>query len=1754
MTDKNQAAGEEDQDIAETGAYELIRKRLQEQGKQLEKISQTLNQNRLEMFGGQQLDVIGRARVRTENNCIPRDIVNVGEQLLFGYNVFIGLKNEIGVADVFSLYTLTETVNGIELKRVDPDKTFLGDRHFIKEFTELYNYYKNARLIHLSEKNGKIFASFQIGNKLSDIRVFRWMRSNEGDIQYIDDRGERDLEKPKSHDFEWTQTTREDQVTGDHPHINILDEIFVETIKGDLTIKVEDNTEDGLGIYREPVDDHHQSLDDASVFYTRVGTLILLKIKPYREEHWRYLVYNTREKSVNRIDAIGFACVQLPEDHGIIYPGGYYLQNGETKSFEGNTVGLEYHAVVKSPNGEDFLYIFYEPEEGRYALFPYNLIRKELQNPIYGHGYCLFEDGRTVVFKAESNEPTRVHPMQIWQTPFFSDTFASTAPADNSLMGRIGNADLVRGVSDFYSVVKAIKNQTPSIAVYEDLIATCRRMFDGYYWLNESELGHFEPILKQISETAELVLDEFEKIESIRAQARKALRKAENKQLKVLNETENVSWNSAEEYVTGLKTLREQRGHLISLKDIRFIDTAMLNTLEEKMIQVQAKLSEATVNFLSQDAALVPYHTKIEKLDSEVEKIQTVSQLEPLLESLNEVSQGMELLMEVITGLKISDTTVKTAIIEAISNVFSKLNRSKASASLKRKDMRSGEAVAEFGAQFQLFSQSVVSAISMADTPDKCDEQLSRLLIQLEELEAGFSDFDEFLTDLVTKREEVYESFEAKKQSLTEAQQRRAYNLSTSAERILENINKRAQRFADADALNTYFASDAMVFKVQEIVESLNELKDNVKADDVDAKLKSIKDQALRSIRDKQDIFEDGGNIIKLGRHRFSVSTQELDLTLLARGDVLQFHLVGTDYFEPIEDARLNDVKHLWNQALVSETGSVYRGEYLAYSILNQAEKGLGAYSVDDLYQALHKDQGLLDVVKDYASPRYNEGYEKGVHDGDAAIILSALLQMKETAGLLRFSPKPRAYAVIFWQSIGSEPRANHWRQQAMMIHQIMTSFGYTDAYQMLVDDIAAAIQVFYQHQNMACSDQEAKLAGQYLCEELQRDELRFTFSTAANEIAETILRYLDSHGSRVQYQETLKALKDQLKAQWTMTWSWVEGHLKHINDEKHQYVISEVVALLLIGDQVEHEFNGNKIEIEAEGLLGQHANINKRILNVRLDEFIARLSDYHQDQVPAFKAFVELRQRVLEASKEVLRLEEFKPHPLTSFVRNKLINEVYLPIVGDNLAKQMGSVGDTKRTDLMGMLLLISPPGYGKTTLMEYMANRLGLIFMKVNCPSIGHEVTSIDPADAPNATARQELNKLNLGLEMGNNVMLYLDDIQHTNPEFLQKFISLCDAQRKIEGVWKGKTKTYDLRGKKFCIIMAGNPYTESGAAFKIPDMLANRADIYNLGDILSGGEETFAMSYIENSLTSNPALAPLATRDMEDVYRFIRAAGGEQIADSEYSHQYSNAEANEIIQVIQKMTKVQEVVLKVNQQYIASAAQDDKYRTEPSFKLQGSYRNMNKMVEKVVAVMNDQELQSMIEDHYVGEAQTLTTGAEENLLKLYELIGNMSDEQTARWTEIKDDYKRLKRMGGDESDPITKAANQMGYLVSGMEGINRTLTAGQEISTEQQKQVVNIVNEIAGLSKALGQAQMEVQVINEPVPGLDTILINLTETIDNSLLPVVSAMMHKVRMDHDIWDKVKDISDNLHRIDKKIIKNKMIVKKTFNPIKTS
>jgi len=788
-----------DKAVGDGGSYEIIRARLLEQAERLEQTTTSLNTARAEEFGSTDMAVRSRTRVRTENNCIGRDIVQLGQQLLFGYNVFIGLKPETRVEDVFALYDFSEEDGAVSLSAVPMQGSFLEDRRFRDDFDELYRYYTSTRLMELVLKGDKLLAAFQIGDRLDDVRVFRWQVSSGGDqgkdtVQYMDNRGERDYELPKAHDFNWIATRREDIVQGRFPHVNIANKVFVETLGGTLTIKVENNTHKGEGIFSEPVDEPNQSLNDAEIAYAEVGELILLKVLPYKESQTRYLIYNPLNQSVIRQDNIGDSCQHLPEDHGLIFPDGYYLATGEHKSFEIEVPGLRFKRQLQSPNGEDVLYVFYEPEQGIFALLSYNLITKSLQNPIKTHGYALASDGTAVVFTAD-DEPSRMHPMQIWDTPYVSEEHASAVPSNQGFFSRIGNAELVRGVSDLYSICRAARESTVSAKHYELLSRASSKMFDDHYWIDEEQTQGAGALVRQIGETVELIVDEFEKVQGIQQHSAKALAEAREQHASLLAEAGDDGWDSVDEYVVVLDRIRRQRGHLTSIGELRYIDTNALEQMDVDLVELNERVSQSTAQFLSQENAFTTYQDSISDLEAGLENHKSVASLKPDLEKLEGIATGLDLLSELISGLKIEDPTVQTDIVDRISEVYAQLNRTRALGSRVRENMGSAEAVEQFAAQFKLFSQSVV--------------QLTRLLVQLEEIEGQFGEHERFLVDILDKREEVNESFAVHKQQLLDARQARAQTLADASERMLANIDQRAQRFEDMDALNTYLASDA---------------------------------------------------------------------------------------------------------------------------------------------------------------------------------------------------------------------------------------------------------------------------------------------------------------------------------------------------------------------------------------------------------------------------------------------------------------------------------------------------------------------------------------------------------------------------------------------------------------------------------------------------------------------------------------------------------------------------------------------------------------------------------------------------------------------------------------------------------------------------------------------------------------------------------------------------------------------------------
>lgn len=1606
------------------GTYEIIQNRLQKQKIDLQDRLQKLNEERKNVFGSLETKLIANDRINTENNCIARDIVSLNNLCLFGYNVHFGLRTDINLNDVFSSYEFKDN------RFIPQSLALLEDETFLLDFSNLYKYYRNTIFSKFAIIGNYLYMVFQLSDSTTDIKTFKWLITN-GGLQYIDNRSEHEYKFPRQHEFKWLEATRDMHRYGVHAHVSILDKVFVETIGGDLTIKIEDNTKEGKGILDEPVAQMDQTLDDGQYRYADLGNLLVLEIKPFQEES-RYFVYNHKLKQVQKIQSVKDTCILLPDDQGIIFPTGYYLQTGEYNIFDNAIPNVKFQDKISSPNGEDFLYVFYSPATALYNLMSYNVITQEIKTPIICNGFTVLKNGELCYFRTE-DEQTKHHMIQIWQTPFLKGDFMPSQH-EETLLYKIGNKDIVKAMAEVNGLVTLLNKEDNYDGLYSDIAKFSKDILNAYYWLPEAETQQLNIPLTEINGAANSAIDEFQKVVQLKRNAAKQTQEIQKKADAIFSKIKSTSFKSINDFVALLTQLRSLRGETISLNDIRYIDPTFVKTLEEEIAVQTQKISEKCVQFLLDDKALKPYHEAVAEKKTAMDKIKKVIEAKRLEQEVNQIATDLELLIDIVSNLDIEDTSHSTKIIDDISLIFAMLNQLKAGIKNKKKSLGSAEAQADFAAQLKLIDQSIINYLDIATTPEKCDEFQTKISIQLEELEGKFADWDAFITLIIEKREEVYGAFEARKNSLVEKRNKKAMALQNASERIIKGVRKKAESFKTATEINGYFAANLMINKVRNIVQQLKDQEDTGKAEEIETSLKTAREDALRKLKDKLDLYEDGDTVIRLGKHKFGVNKQPLDLTIVLKDGALNYHLTGTDFYQELTDQTLLNSRHIWDQEYVSETTEIYRGAYLAYKLFKKLP-------LDTLLEA--GDVALLAIVQENSRNDYSEGYVKGVHDLDATKILKVLVHKHHELGLLTYAPELRAYAQYFWHSLEQNTQKN-LNQTIKASGQVLQFFPNTTEYQFIINTLGKEVNAFSKKESLFSPDLSEPIAN-YIFEELQSDT-EFVRSSVAVGMKEAFAKALKTQQADLKFKNSYESLptftgKVQLIKQW------VTAFLSSQKLSSNLRYVDEVVCLILFEDESVLKTQAASPIKKINNLGGDHGCIKEGVFEFNYHNFIAQLALFTKEQVPAFEHFKKAKQEVTESLKERLKLDEFKPRVLTSFVRNKLIDQVYFPLFGDNLAKQLGTVGDNKRTDRMGMLLLISPPGYGKTTLMEYIANRLGLVFVKINGPAIGHQVTSVDPESATNSAAREELKKLNIAFEMGNNVMLYLDDIQHCNPEFLQKFISLSDGTRKIEGVYNGKSKTYDLRSKKFCIVMAGNPYTESGDKFRIPDMLANRADIYNLGDIIGDTAHLFKLSLIENSLTANPLLQQLSNTHFEDIYTLIdRIENGTQ--ETQLKGNHTVQEITDYTKVLEKVITIRDTVLKVNAEYIRSAAMEDAYRTEPSFKLQGSYRDMNKLVAKIAPIMNNKELATLLLSHYESESQTLTSSAEANLLKYREIIGALDKAQQNRWHTIKETFmKNNKLKGFGDKNEMAQVLSQMMEFTENLEGIKRALEKGLE-----------------------------------------------------------------------------------------------------------
>jgi hypothetical protein len=133
-------------------------------------------------------------------------------------------------------------------------------------------------------------------------------------------------------------------------------------------------------------------------------------------------------------------------------------------------------------------------------------------------------------------------------------------------------------------------------------------------------------------------------------------------------------------------------------------------------------------------------------------------------------------------------------------------------------------------------------------------------------------------------------------------------------------------------------------------------------------------------------------------------------------------------------------------------------------------------------------------------------------------------------------------------------------------------------------------------------------------------------------------------------------------------------------------------------------------------------------------------------------------------------------------------------------------------------------------------------------------------------------------------------------------------------------------------------------------------------------------------------------------------------------------------------------------------------------------------------------------------------LTTGAEENLLKLAHLLGQPSIDEQTRWQDLVADFVRLRKQGGTDADGATRVANTLSEIGKHIEGLGARMNPSVNVNVPEQQ-------------------------------VLQAAVLRLAESYEQTLLPLISSMNHKMRLDHSIWDNVRETGDDIKAIERQL-----------------
>jgi hypothetical protein len=579
----------------EGGTYEIIRNRLNAQARELRSRLEQLNPARKDVFGSIETRLLSTERISTDHNCIPRDLVAVGNRFIFGYNVHLGLKTETELSDVFAVYEFRDgTFHRQELD-------LIRDERFIRDIKGDLSLLPQRRLRQVLDHRPALFMVFRVGKSVTDIKTFKW--AIDGDrLVYLDNRSDHEFRYPAAR-IRMDAHHPRSAPHGLHPHISIHDRVFVETVGGDLTIKIENNTDSGEGIYAE---DGGQTRPDAG----RRRILLCHRRQPDPAEDPPVPGTRLPLHRLQREDPAGpppglhrcrlRAAARRPRDHLLqrLLPADRRVQGLRERA--------DRHAVRAAAGGAQRRRLpvrLLQPRQRRpraAALQPDRTAGRRRRCCATAPPFSR----RRADLLPRPAEPQKHHALQIWQTPYVGEDYVPEAKTDSFLF-KIGNRDLVRGMAECHEVLNLIAKEDTYANLYVDLAKLAGDVIDAYFWIDSAGVlppgggaggdpqhgvGRDRGVRKGHAAVGR-TRRRAKPVASARRPGRSWLR------------VHRRRFDHVDDFVRSLADLRSIRGEAIALRDLRYIDLELVDKLEKEVVEQSDRLAQRCVQFLLNPAS-----------------------------------------------------------------------------------------------------------------------------------------------------------------------------------------------------------------------------------------------------------------------------------------------------------------------------------------------------------------------------------------------------------------------------------------------------------------------------------------------------------------------------------------------------------------------------------------------------------------------------------------------------------------------------------------------------------------------------------------------------------------------------------------------------------------------------------------------------------------------------------------------------------------------------------------------------------------------------------------------------------------------------------------------------------------------------------------------------------------------------------------------------------------------------------------------